>query len=87
MPAPAGLASATIRPDAAEWLPDRGEFVLAYEAVRTATDPAAMLLSFLQSTYDAAADLGGWDRRLLEERPRCDCARLPAHSRAAHGGR
>ena len=78
MPAPAGLADVTIRPSAAQWFPDRGEFILPYEAVRTAADPAATLLSFLQSTYDVAADLGGWDRPLLEERVPCNCDPVPS---------
>jgi hypothetical protein len=80
MPAPAGLASATIRSTSARWVAKRGEFILPYEAVRTAADPAATLLTFLQSTYDVAADLGGWDRPLLEERVACDCVRLPLPS-------
>ena len=46
--------------------PDLGEFLLPYEAVRTAADPDAALLDFCQSTYEAAADLGGWDRAALE---------------------
>jgi len=78
MPAPPGLADATIRPESAKWVAARGEFILPYDAVRTAADPAATLLSFMQSTYDAAADLGRWDRALLEERPICDCVRVPA---------
>jgi hypothetical protein len=82
MPPPAGLAEATIRPESAQWVAARGEFILPYEAVRTAADPADTLLSFLQSTYDAAADLGSWDRTLLEERPQCDCVRLPSSSGA-----
>ncbi len=82
MPAPAGLASAAIRPTSAKWVDARGEFILPYEAVRTAADPAATLLSFLQSTYDAAADLGGWDRQLLEERVQCDCDPVPARGRS-----
>lgn len=45
---------------------EMGEYLLPYEAVRTADSPAEMLLDFLQATYDAAADLGGWDRRALE---------------------
>jgi hypothetical protein len=77
MPAPAGLANATIRPASARWDAARGEFILPYDALRTAADPAADLLSFLQSTYDAAADLGKWDRQLLEERPLCDCDPVP----------
>ncbi len=82
MPPPAGLAGATIRPESARWVDTRGEFILPYEAVRAAADPDATLLAFLQSTYDAAANLGGWDRTLLEERPQCDCVRLPSSSGA-----
>ena len=43
-----------------------GEFLLPYDAVRAAADPDAALLAFCRSTYDAAADLGGWDRAALE---------------------
>lgn len=43
-----------------------GEFILPYEAVRTAPDPDALLLGFLEATYAAAADAGGWDRAALE---------------------
>jgi hypothetical protein len=50
-----------------------GEFVLPYEAVRGAEQPDDALREFLQSTYAAAADLGGWDRALLEESPMCEC--------------
>ena len=81
MPPPAGLADATIRPGSAQWVAARGEFVLPYEAVRTAPDPAATLMSFLESTYDASADLGKWDRPLLEERPRCNCVSGPSLAR------
>jgi uncharacterized protein DUF5996 len=77
MPPPAGLSDATIRPDSAQWVAARGEFILPYEAVRTASDPAATLTSFLESTYDVSADLGKWDRSLLEERPRCNCVSVP----------
>jgi hypothetical protein len=65
-PAPEGYGAAKVRPDAAHFDPALGEFMLAYEAVRTAEDPDATLLAFLQSTYVAAADLGGWNRRALE---------------------
>jgi hypothetical protein len=77
MPALDGLPTAAIRPDAAGWDAARGEFLLPYEAVRTSADPAATLLEFLQSTYDAAADLARWDRELLEEPVRCDCEPMP----------
>jgi len=65
-PAPEGFAAARVRPDAAFWSKDLGEFILPYDAVRTAREPQAALMAFLQSTYDAAADLGRWDRRALE---------------------
>jgi Family of unknown function (DUF5996) len=45
------------------------EFVLPYEAVRQADDPDTVLLTFLQSTYEAAANLGHWDRVALERTP------------------
>ncbi len=71
-PPPAGIESATVLPAAARWWQapgTPGSFALAYDAVRTAEDPRATLLSFLRSTYEAVADLGGWDRDLLEQRP------------------
>ena len=46
-----------------------GEFILPYAEVRAAGDPARILVEFLQSTYDAAARLGGWDRSALEREP------------------
>lgn len=77
VPALAGLAGAKIAPDSARWVDARGEFILSYEAVRTAADPAAALLDFLRSTYEVSADLAGWDRPLLEERAPCECAPTP----------
>ena len=65
-PAPDGFANARVKPDAAFWSKDLGEFLLPYEAMRSERDPDAALLMFLQSTYDAAADLGKWDRANLE---------------------
>ena len=65
-PAPDGFAQAKVRPDAAFWSKELSEFILPYEAVRTAREPAADLMAFLQSTYAAAANLGKWDRRDLE---------------------
>jgi Family of unknown function (DUF5996) len=65
-PEPAGFADATVQPDAAYYHRELREFVLPYDAVRTAADPDATLLGFLQGTYDAAADLGRWDRASLE---------------------
>jgi hypothetical protein len=65
-PSPAGFAEAKVAPDGARFDAGLGEFLLPYDAVRTAADPDAALLAFLQSTYDAAADLAGWDRAALE---------------------
>jgi hypothetical protein len=65
-PQPPGFADAPVRPRGARWEAGLGEFVLPYEAMRTAQSPDAALLNFLQSTYEAAADLGGWPRAELE---------------------
>jgi hypothetical protein len=46
-----------------------GELVLPHELVRTADDPERVPVTFLQSSYEAAADYGGWDRATLERRP------------------
>lgn len=66
-PQPEGFADWHVRPAAAYYDEDLGEFLLPYTAVRTAEDPDATLLSFLQSTYEAAATLGDWDRAALEK--------------------
>jgi hypothetical protein len=65
-PAPEGFASARVRPAQAFYSKELGEFLLPYEAVRTASNPPRALMEFLQSTYDAAADLAHWDRAALE---------------------
>ena len=65
-PEPEGFAAARVRPSAAFYSETLREFVLPYEAVRTSPDPDATLLDFLQSTYEAAAGLGRWDRSELE---------------------
>lgn len=65
-PEPPGFSDAAVQPGAAFYQRELREFVLPYDAVRTAADPDATLLAFLQSTYDAAADLGRWDRASLE---------------------
>ncbi|MEP7325423.1 MAG: DUF5996 family protein, partial [Gemmatimonadota bacterium] len=67
-PEPAGCPEAKIQPAAASYDSTLHEWILPYEAVRTAADPDAELLSFLESTYSAAANLGGWDRPALERR-------------------
>ena len=63
-PAPDGFAAATVEPAGAFWSAELGEWLLPYEVVRSASNPEASLLSFLQTTYRAAADLGQWDRSL-----------------------
>jgi hypothetical protein len=65
-PTPERYPEASVRPEAAFWLSELGEFVLPYEAVRTANSPDAAVDAFLESTYTAAADLAEWDRRTLE---------------------
>ncbi len=67
-PEPPGFQAAAIEPGAAVYDDELGEFVLPYADVRSADNPDAVLLSFLQGTYDAAADLGAWDRGSLEVR-------------------
>jgi hypothetical protein len=63
-PTPQGFAQATIEPSEAFWSAPMGEWLLPYDAVRAAADPDAALLRFLETTYRAAADLAGWDRKL-----------------------
>jgi len=65
-PAPAGFADADVEPDEAYFEKSLGEFVLPYDAVRRSSNPESTLMAFLQSTYSAAAELGGWDRAALE---------------------
>ena len=65
-PTPEGFSEAGIRPDDATWSGDLGEFLLPYSAVQSAASPDDVLLDFLQSTYEAAADLANWDRAALE---------------------
>lgn len=65
-PMPPGCDVATVRPEAAYFHRQLGEWVLPYESVRSSADPDSALLDFLQSTYDVAADLAGWDRGALE---------------------
>ena len=65
-PAPSGFDAARVKPADAFFARTLGEFILPYDAVRSARDPDALLMQFLQSTYDAAADLAKWDRKNLE---------------------
>ena len=65
-PEPAGFAAAPVKPEGASYSTQMKEFLLPYDRVREAADPEAALLAFCQSTYEAAADLGRWDRPALE---------------------
>ncbi len=65
VPEPAGLPEHRVRPDAAAFSPTMREFVLSYEDVRRSADPAAAILEFAQSTYDAGSTLAGWDAAAL----------------------
>jgi Family of unknown function (DUF5996) len=67
-PQPAGFADYPVGPDAASY-GATGEFLLPYEAVAAAADPDRILTEFLDTTYTAAAELGGWDRAALETDP------------------
>ena len=68
-PEPAGFRTAKVRPDAAFFSEALGEFILPYDAVRTAANPDQALLEFLQSSYEAAANAAKWDRDALECAP------------------
>jgi hypothetical protein len=63
---PPGYRDTAVRPAAASFSSSLGEFLLPYDAVRTAPNPNATLLEFLQSTYEAAANAAHWDRAALE---------------------
>jgi hypothetical protein len=65
-PPPDGFSEYSIQPDAAAWSKELGEFLLPYDDVRRAESPDEVLLDFLQSSYEAAADLARWDRAALE---------------------
>ena len=67
-PEPTGFSEAKVKPDAAAYNSQFKEFVLPYDSVRTSKSPDDAILDFAQSTYDAASQLGNWDRAALEER-------------------
>ena len=83
VPEPTGFSRAPVEPTAADYNSHLGEFVLQYGVVRAAEHPDEVLRHFLESAYSAAANLGGWDRMLLEHRPTCEC-QLP-FTQNAHG--
>jgi hypothetical protein len=66
-PEPPGFRESKVSPAEAVYNTQIGEFLLPYDAVRNSADPAAMLMDFFQSTYEAAANLGNWDRAALEK--------------------
>jgi hypothetical protein len=68
-PTPDGFAEARVEPSGAFFSEEMGEFMLPYDEVRGSPDPDAQLMAFLESTYQAAADLAGWDRSSLETPP------------------
>jgi hypothetical protein len=65
-PEPQGFAQSAVQPAAAHYSAELREFVLPYDDMRAASDPDAALCDFLQSTYEAAANLAAWDRAALE---------------------
>ena len=67
-PEPPGLSAAAIRPQEAFYSQEMGEFFLRYDDVRNAPSPEQALHAFFQSTYEAGATLGQWDRETLERR-------------------
>ena len=67
-PEPGGFPAAAVRPQEAFYSTDLHEFLLPYDAVRQADSPDDTLLAFMQSTYEAAADLAAWDRAALERK-------------------
>ena len=71
MPTPSrgGFADHPVGPDAAYYSVENGQYLLPYEAVADAETPSGTSLLFLHSTYEAAADLGDWDRANLEDDP------------------
>jgi hypothetical protein len=68
-PEPAGYGDTKLKTAAGSYEKDLGQFILPYDAVRQASDPDSLLLGFLQETYEAAAELGKWDRKALERQP------------------
>jgi hypothetical protein len=65
-PEPDGFGAAPVAPAGAAYNTDVGQFLIDYDAVRNAASPDDALLAFMQSTYEAAANRGGWDRKALE---------------------
>ena len=79
-PSPDGFAQAKVKPAAASFHPQLGEFVLPYDDVRGAESPDDAVLEFAQTTYDAAATLAKWDRAAFEEKKPASLPATPQHS-------
>jgi hypothetical protein len=71
-PATPAFAEQPVKPEGAFYSPQMGEFFLPYEIVQQADNPEEVILAFLQSTYEAAANTGNWDRQVLE----CDLSQF-----------
>ncbi|HSD21065.1 MAG TPA: DUF5996 family protein [Anaeromyxobacter sp.] len=82
-PEPPGFADAPVRPPEARYHRELREFVLPYAAVCADAEPEKRLLEFLETTYEAGAELGGWDRPALERGARGEVA---AEGQREHGG-
>ena len=82
-PMPAACAAAPIRPSAAYYHKDMGEWILPYDAVRAASDPDAMIMQFLESTYAAASALANWDVAALRSSGGVSPPATPAPGRSA----
>ena len=72
-PSPAGIDGASVQPSGAYWHPELRQFVYSYAIMRQSPDPRSALLRFLQSSYEAAANLAGWQRGELECGPPTAC--------------
>ena len=66
VPEPQGLKTAAVQPEGAYYHPELNEFILPYDVVRRSPSPDAAITAFVDSTYDRAATLAGWDRASLE---------------------
>jgi hypothetical protein len=83
VPEPDGFKEAQVRPKAAFYHRELGEFILPYEGVRTATSPEQEILAFVESTYDAGATLAKWDRAVLERPTAAATTSQSAHQAGA----
>ena len=79
-PSPDGFAQSKVKPAAASFHPQLGEFVLPYDDVRGAESPDDAVLEFAQTTYDAAATLAKWDRASFEEKKPASLPATQQHS-------